>query len=129
MLPNATLEEIFATVGKHRDRVVVFHFAGHADSGRILVESDAAGGDGAVANAEGLAKFLGQCPELQLVFLNGCSTRAQSARLLDVGVAAVIATARAIEDAVGGEFAAAFYTDLAAGQPLARPTNRRGPSS
>ena len=73
---------------------------------------------GAVAHAEGLAAFLGQRRNLQLVFLNGCSTRAQIAGLLEAGVTAVIATARAIEDQVAREFAVAFYTELAAGATI-----------
>jgi formylglycine-generating enzyme required for sulfatase activity len=114
VLPNATLDDIFAAFTTHRDRVVAFHYAGHADSARLLLESASGGGDGA-ANAAGVATFLGQCHGLQLVFLNGCSTRGQAARLLGVGVAAVIATARAIEDSVARDFAAAFYTELVAG--------------
>ena len=116
LLPNATLDQIFDVFTRNRDQVTVLHYAGHADSGRLLLESSAAGS--APAHAAGLATFLGQCRGLQLVFLNGCSTRAQAARLLDAGVASVITTARAIDDGVAREFAAAFYTELASGQPL-----------
>ena len=96
LLPNATLDQIFDVFTRNRDQVTILHYAGHADSGRLLLESSAAGG--APAHAAGLATFLGQCGGLQLVFLNGCSTRAQIARLLEAGVSAVIATARAIDD-------------------------------
>ncbi|MEZ4471740.1 MAG: hypothetical protein R3F60_13265 [bacterium] len=44
--------------------------------------------------------MLSSQPGLQLVFLNGCSTEAQVRRLLDLGVPAVIATNRAIDDGV-----------------------------
>jgi WD40 repeat protein len=116
LLPNATLDQIFDVFTRHRDQVTVLHYAGHADSGRLLLESNVAGG--APANASGLATFLGQRRGLQLVFLNGCSTRAQAARFLDAGVASVITTARTIDDTVARDFAAAFYTELAAGLPL-----------
>ena len=96
--PNATLDQILETFTEHRDRVAIFHYGGHAGGDRLFLETK--GTEGAVAHAEGLATFLGQRRNLQLVFLNGCSTRAQAAGLLDAGVAAVIATARAIEDAV-----------------------------
>ena len=99
LLPNATLDQIFDVFTRNRDQVTILHYAGHADSGRLLLESSAAGG--APAHAAGLATFLGQRRGLQLVFLNGCSTRAQIARLLEAGVAAVIATARAIDDRHG----------------------------
>ncbi len=116
VLSNATLDQIFDVFTRNRDRVTILHYAGHADSGRLLLESSAAGG--AAAHAAGLATFLGQRQGLQLVFLNGCSTRAQIARLLEAGVAAVIATARAIDDAMARAFAIAFYTELASGAPL-----------
>jgi WD40 repeat protein len=116
LFPNATLEQIFEVFTRNRDRVAIFHYGGHADSGRLLLESGFAGG--APAHAAGLATFLGQCSGLQLVFLNGCSTRAQVAGLLEAGVAAVIATARAIDDGVARAFAIAFYTELTSGVPL-----------
>lgn len=116
LLSNATLEQIFDVFTRHRDQVAVFHYAGHADSGRLLLESSAGGA--ASAHAPGLATFLGQCGGLQLVFLNGCSTRTHVARLLKAGVAAVVATARSIKDDMARAFAVAFYTELAAGYPL-----------
>src|SRR5271165_1847432 len=116
LLPNATLAQIFDVFTRNRDQVTILHYAGHADSGRLLLESSTP--SGAPAHAAGLATFLAQRRGLQLVFLNGCSTRAQIARLLEAGVSAVIATARAIDDGVAREFAAAFYTELAAGLPL-----------
>src|SRR5690242_12144124 len=94
LLPNASLDQIFDVFTRNRDRVAILHYAGHADSSRLLLESSTAGGS--PAHAEGLATFLGRSRGLQLAFLNGCSTRAQAARLLDAGVASVIATARAI---------------------------------
>ena len=114
--PNATLDQIFDAFTEYRDRVVIFHYGGHASSDGLFLESTVP--EGAVAHAEGLARFLGQRRNLELVFLNGCSTRAQAAGLLEAGVAAVIATARAIEDTVALEFAAAFYSELAAGATL-----------
>jgi WD40 repeat protein len=116
LLPNATLDQIFGVFTRNRDKVTILHYAGHAESGRLLLESNLAGG--AAANGAGLATFLGQRQGLQLVFLNGCSTRAQAARLLEAGIASVITTSRAIEDTVAREFAAAFYTELASGAPL-----------
>ena len=116
VLSNATLDQIFDVFTRNRDQVTILHYAGHADSGRLLLESSAAGG--AAAHASGLATFLGQRQGLQLVFLNGCSTRGQVARLLEAGVAAVIATARAIDDTMARTFAIAFYTELASGAPL-----------
>ena len=116
LLSNATLDQIFDAFTRNRDRVTILHYAGHADSGRLLLESGVAGGS--PAHAAGLATYLRECSGLQLVFLNGCSTRAQVAGLLEAGVPAVIATARAIDDGMARAFAVAFYTELASGVPL-----------
>src|SRR4029079_1205873 len=114
--PNARLDQILETFTEHRDRVAIFHYGGHAGGDPLFLEATGVGG--AVAHAEGLATFLGQRRNLQLVFLNGCSTRAQAAGLLDAGVTAVIATARAIEDTIALEFASAFYSELASGATM-----------
>ena len=114
--PNATLHEVFEAFTEYKDRVAIFHYGGHAGSDRLFLESP--GTDGAVAHAEGLARFLGQRRNLELVFLNGCSTRAQADGLLDAGIGAVISTARAIEDKFAREFAASFYAEIAAGATL-----------
>ncbi len=113
---KASLERIYAVFLKHRDRIAIFHFGGHADGDRLLLESDLESAfEPRPAYAEGLATLLGQQRGLKLVFLNGCSTRPQVKRLLDAGVPAVIATAQPIADAVATEFAVAFYEALTTG--------------
>jgi WD40 repeat protein/tetratricopeptide (TPR) repeat protein len=114
--PNVTLNQVLDVFTTYRDRVAIFHYAGHAGPDRLLLE--ASGPCGAEVHAEGLAAFLGQRRGLVLVFLNGCSTRAQVARLLKANVSAVIATARDIDDLMAREFAVAFYTELASGAGL-----------
>ena len=109
---RASLERIYAVFQKHRDRIAIFHFGGHADRDRLLLQSAF---EPRPAYADGLATLLGQQRGLKLVFLNGCSTRPQVKRLLDAGVPAVIATARPIDDAVATEFAVAFYQALTTG--------------
>src|SRR5262245_42291721 len=115
---NATLDEVLNVFsdGRYRDRVAVFHFGGHAGSAELLLESPAGGA--VTAHAEGLARFLGLQRGLELVFLNGCSSRDQGGSLLGAGVAAVIATSQAIDDAVATEFSARFYKALASGVPI-----------
>ena len=73
VLSNATLDQIFDVFTRNRNQVTILHYAGHADSGRLLFESSTAGRS--AAHAAGLATFLGERQGLQLVFLNGCSTR------------------------------------------------------
>ena len=103
---------------RYRDRVAIFHYGGHADGYGLLLES--AAGRIAAADAGGLAAFLGRQRGLKLVFLNGCSTGAQVRGLLEAGVAAVVATSQAIDDAAAVEFAARFYAALGAGAAVQR---------
>ncbi|MDQ3247847.1 MAG: CHAT domain-containing protein, partial [Chloroflexota bacterium] len=116
--PNATIDEILDVFQDpvYRNRITLFHFGGHANGYQLLLET--AAGQPAAANAGGLAAFLGQQQALQLVFLNGCSTEAQVEALLTAGVALVIATAQAIDDAVATHFAGRFYQSLAGGSTV-----------
>lgn len=116
LLPGAKLEDILDAFQKYRDRIVVFHYAGHANGFQLLLES-ASGGVHRIG-AKGLASFLGQQQGLQLVFLNGCSTERQAEDLLAAGVGCVIATTQAIDDAVATDFSARFYKGIVTGAPL-----------
>ena len=96
--PDITLEQLFEALQEDRERLVLFHYGGHADADRLMFDSETGESP---AFAGGLATLLGQCRGLKVVFLNGCSTGPQVKALLDAGVPAVIATARPIGD-VGG---------------------------
>ncbi|MBV8311609.1 MAG: CHAT domain-containing protein, partial [Planctomycetaceae bacterium] len=113
---NATLDGINKVFIEHGRNVAIFHYAGHTGPEGLLLESTS--GEARLAHAEGLARFLGRQGSLQLVVLNGCSTRPQVAELLESGVPSVVATARPIVDEVAREFAVTFYSQLAAGRNL-----------
>ncbi len=116
LLPSATLDEILTAFQTYRDRIVVFHYAGHANGFQLLLESSSGGVHR--VGAKGLAAFLGQQQGLQLVFLNGCSTERQAEDLLNAGVGCVIATTQAIDDGVATDFSARFYKGIVTGAPL-----------
>lgn len=120
---NTTLDEIFEVFQApyFRDRVRIFHFAGHAASHALYFESRA--GAGTAADGRGLAEFIAQQPALDLVFLNGCSSDAHAARLLAAGARAVIATSMAIDDAVATRFARHFYQGVVGGAALKQAFN------
>ncbi len=92
----ATEAKILEPFREHRDRIAIFHFAGHANGYELLLESIK--GETDVVKAQGFAQFLKQQQGLQLVFLNGCSTMQQVKDLHDAGIPAVIATSLAIDD-------------------------------
>lgn len=117
---DCTADEIFEVLldTKYRDRIALFHYSGHADSYHLLLETR--DGKTIEADASGLASFLAVQNGLQVVFLNGCSTRQQARGLFDANknLIAVIATSQWIDDGVATEFSEAFYAALAAGQTL-----------
>lgn len=102
---SAQLEDIFFNLNRFRDRLTIFHYGGHATGTKLVLEE----GD---AQAKGLAELLGEEKELQLVVLNGCSTKEQVQQLLDHGIKAVIATSVPVKDQMALDFAVQFYQAL-----------------
>ncbi len=100
-----TLEKLPAYLTMYRDDLALFLYSGHADRDVLLF------GDGA-AQAGGIAQMLGLCPNLRLVFLNGCSTRGQVARLLEAGVPVVLATSAPVNDRKATFFSIRFFEAL-----------------
>jgi hypothetical protein len=103
--------ELYNNLLEFNGRIVVFHYAGHADSTMLPLE-------GISGAADGIAKLLGQQTSLKLVFLNGCATKAQVKRLHDAGVPAVIATAVKISDTKATQLSTAFYSALVKGHSI-----------
>ncbi|MEL6671919.1 MAG: CHAT domain-containing protein [Bacteroidota bacterium] len=117
-LENATQEMVFNAIEawkKHKD-IIMFHYGGHADGGGLMLNQE--DGSSLSARAPALAELLGSLPDLQLVFLNGCSTKAQVKLLMDQGVKAVIATSEPIQDPMAVDFADRFYKNLTEGENL-----------
>lgn len=110
---SATINEITSALGRryNREKTVIFHYAGHAGNTMLKLEDQ-------TGHAEGLANLLGLLSNLQLVFLNGCSTKGQVEQLLKENIPAVIATSVAIDDQTATEFASDFYKSLAGGATI-----------
>ena len=107
---SANSEELFVTFRRFKERMLIFHFAGHAGSNLLGLED-------LQADATALAPlFEEQRNTLKLVFLNGCATRGQVNRLQQLGIKAVIATSRPVQDQSALFFAETFYAALAGGQ-------------
>ena len=103
--PTVTVEDIFKYFGLFKDRLVIFHYGGHASSNKLFLHEEE-------AHSEGIANLLKQQQNLQLVFLNGCSTKEQVTLLLALGVPAVIATSVPINDRKAADFSIQFYQAL-----------------
>lgn len=102
---SAASSDIINLLATFPNQVAIFHYGGHANSTQLQLEDQS-------AQSKGLAKLLGEQKKLQLVFLNGCSTKAQVDLLFEAGVKAVIATAVKIKDRIAVQFAQAFYQAL-----------------
>lgn len=114
--PNATVDNIIETFQTYRNRICIFHFAGHANGYQILLEDreklkQKAGG-------EALVDFFKRQKSLQLIFFNGCSTKKQAEELSEAGIPAVIGTHSSIPDDEAVVIARNFYRGLGGGASL-----------
>lgn len=118
--PDATAENLFNffTDPNNRHRIQVFHYAGHGSpDGLSLVNVQT--GDNQTAGADGIAQIIQNSQEnIQLVFLNACSTEAQVQALLDAGVKNVVGTSTSINDEVAVDFAMRFYRSMLNNQSI-----------
>jgi|GEM_PF-4856313 len=107
-LKDVSVNQLFNEFINRKKELKVFHFSGHAGQLDLLFA------DGTAVNGEGIAgliKALGGL-QLELVFLNGCATRALIPALHASGVRTVIASSRKVFDSVAAEFSIHFYTSL-----------------
>ena len=101
----ATLDTIAEKLALYKQDLVLFHFSGHAGPDHIQLTDTP-------AQSEGLARFLGECPNLKLIVLNGCATAPQVEWLRRLKIPLVIATHRPVEDNKAAGFAINFYRML-----------------
>ena len=109
---ESSRDKILEDIDEYNQRIVLFQFSGHAGPDALLF-SDGAGQPDGIANL--LQK---EMPYLQLVILNGCSTRQQVKIMFDRGVRAVIATQSAVKDQQATAFAIVFHQKLCAGKSI-----------
>lgn len=109
---DRSLDDLLQTLGKKeiRDRLVIFHYGGHADSLEMrLTDENYRAIPFALTR---LSTFFKSCPNLQLLFLNGCYSMDQAEHFLNEGVPIVIGSERSVADRIATEFAEAFYQQL-----------------
>jgi WD40 repeat protein len=93
-----------------RQRLAIFHYAGHAGSRELVLED--AQGQASTAFAMGIVPLLAKLPALKLAFFNGCSSGELARGLAQAGIPAAIGTSSAIGDQTAVEFALTFYRAL-----------------
>lgn len=106
-LHSAGLEDLAYYLMLFRERLSLFLYSGHAGRDKLCTE-------GGNTNADGIAHLLGQCPNLKVVVLNGCSTKGQVDLLHKAGVPLIIATESPIEDTAATAFSEKLFQALEA---------------
>ncbi|WP_206513069.1 hypothetical protein [Larkinella soli] len=102
----ATTRSLAEKILTYQETLTIFHYSGHAGQTLLQLED-------ATARGAGIAQLLGRCPNLRLVFLNGCSTLQHIRLLAEQNIdAAVIATSAPVNDQVASFFSLAFYRAL-----------------
>jgi len=114
---NASLEDLFKVFDEYRDRIRLFHFAGHANNLQLLL--DQSRDERSAAGLEGFTRELQALPNLQLVFLNACTTRSHALAMAEAGIPAVISTATNISDQAAYQFSIRFYEQLVSRKGIA----------
>ena len=112
---NVTIKHILDVVQDryYRDRITIFHFAGHGDDFCLALDNSQR--EPIQTGAEQFAEFFKDLPRLRLVFLNVCCSQAHIASLQSVGIPYIITTAAKVPDDWSAIFAARFFTGVANG--------------
>ncbi|MEZ4771869.1 MAG: CHAT domain-containing protein [Bacteroidia bacterium] len=110
---ETSVQELFHLINQNQNktRIRLIHFAGHADDRHLGLISET--GEVQKFDAQSLADFLRDMPNLTLVFLNGCTTEAFKDILLADCTPLLIATHRPVPDQVALDFSQAFYDAFA----------------
>ena len=110
-LTSPTLESIKSLLSspRFRDRVCIFHYAGHANGKGVILQ----GNDGEMAYMQGFAKLLKHQQALRLVFMNGCLTHDHLLHFDGMQDNLTLVVTRAyIRDGAATQFAMSFYNAL-----------------
>ncbi len=107
---QASINDLFAVFDEYGARIHLFHFAGHADSLRLMLDQGT--DERAQAGIAGFSRELASLGGLHFVFLNACLTHDQAEAMAAEGVPAVTATSTAISDRAAFLFAQRFYEQL-----------------
>jgi len=95
-------EDFFTIFNKIGPKITILHYSGHAEHFSMELDDDK-------LTIEKFANTISGWNNLQLVFLNGCSTAGMVDMLLEKGVKAVIATTEEIDDNKACDFSTLFY--------------------
>lgn len=99
---QTSTKDFFSIFNKIGPKITILHYSGHAENFSMELDDDK-------LTIQKLVNTISNWNNLQLVFLNGCSTAEMVDMLLEAGVKAVIATSEAIDDNKACDFSTLFY--------------------
>lgn len=108
----STPEQMGRDIETYGNRIVLFHFSGHAGHDTLLLSNGAGGPEGIA----GLLQFYAK--NLKMVVLNGCSTQDQVNTFFGRETPVVIATSCAVKDKNAVLFGSRLHQFLAVGKPI-----------
>lgn len=103
----STADGVIEALNTHHERLVMLHFAGHSKTDILHLDTGR-------AHANGLAAKLGNCPNLKLVFLNGCNNASLVRAIAEAGIPSVVGTSQRIADKLAADFSQSFFNALVA---------------
>lgn len=101
----STADGVIEALNTHHERLVMLHFAGHSKTDILHLDTGR-------AHANGLAAKLGNCPNLKLVFLNGCNNASLVRAIAEAGIPSVVGTSQRIADKLAADFSQSFFNAL-----------------
>lgn len=110
ILPAASPQDLLEELKVHGEKVEILHYSGHANGNELALNEQEAEGTH-------LAEVLkAHCPNLKLLFLNGCNTKDQVAAYHKATIPYVVATSAPVKDEESFLLAREFYTYLVNGK-------------
>jgi hypothetical protein len=106
---NPSAEDIQDVFNEYQDRIVVFHFGGHANSTGIFTNAPDKQNVQKTHN-EGLVDYFKMLKKLKLIFLNACDTKTLAVALGAKTNASVIGTSNKIGDKYAQILSKAFFS-------------------
>ncbi len=108
----STPEQMGRDIETYGNRIVLFHFSGHAGHDTLLLSNGAGGPDGIAGLLQAYAV------NLKIAVLNGCSTQTQIGTFFGRGIPVVVATSCAVKDKHAVLFGSRLHQSLAGGKPI-----------
>lgn len=119
--PRATPQKLIRAFEKIDNRLLLFHFAGHAGDNSLDLNLENGKNK---AFSKGLSGLINKTNPPKIIFLNGCATYEHVGHFKDAGIPIILATSEKVDDNLATDFAISFYTHLANNYSVGQSFNK-----